>query len=180
MSPFDRAFRVVIGREGDYADDPIDRGGKTRFGITERIARAFGYLGDMRVLPFDLARSIYREGWWDAMRLDEVAGLSEPVAREMFDTGVNRGQAVAVRYLQRALNVYNYEERHYADITVDGLMGRLTIAALRAFLQRRGKEGESVLLRTLNTLQGADYVGIAERDRSQERFVYGWMKERVA
>jgi len=179
MSAFDRAFEITVGVEGDYSDDATDRGGKTRFGITERVARAHGYSGDMRLLPFGFARDIYRDSWWNLMRLDQVAGVSEPVARELFDTGVNRGQSVAVIYLQRLLNVFNNNEQWYADITTDGLMGALTIAALRAYLARRGKEGERVLLVMLNALQGNGYVEIAERDKTQERFVYGWAKERV-
>ncbi len=34
---------------------PDDPGGKTRFGVTEGVARAAGFQGDMRELPLDLA-----------------------------------------------------------------------------------------------------------------------------
>ena len=33
----------LIEREGGYANHPADRGGPTRFGITEAVARAHGY-----------------------------------------------------------------------------------------------------------------------------------------
>jgi len=32
----------VIGVEGGYADHPADRGGPTRWGITQAVARAYG------------------------------------------------------------------------------------------------------------------------------------------
>ena len=41
----------VISREGGYADQSADRGGATRWGITEAVARAHGYRGDMRAFP---------------------------------------------------------------------------------------------------------------------------------
>ena len=33
----------VIYLEGGYTDDPDDPGGKTKYGITERVAREYGY-----------------------------------------------------------------------------------------------------------------------------------------
>lgn len=180
MSAFDRALAHTVGVEGDYSDDPQDAGGKTRFGITEATARAYGYNGDMRALPFATAREIYRTQWWKLMRLDGVASLSEPIALEMFDTGVNRSQSFAVTSLQRALNALNREQADYQDIAADGLMGALTLFALGQFLSRRGKDGETVLLRALNCLQGASYIELAERRSTDERFLYGWLRTRVA
>lgn len=180
MSAFDRALAHTVGVEGDYSDDPKDSGGKTRYGVTEAVARAYGYNGDMRALPFATAREIYRTQWWKLMRLDSVASLSELIALEMFDTGVNRSQAFAVQSIQRALNALNREQADYADVKADGLMGALTLFALGQFLAKRGKPGETVLLRVLNSLQGASYIDIAEHRPKDEAFVYGWFLNRVA
>ena len=40
----------IIFYEGGYSDDPDDPGGKTKYGITERVAREYGYLGSIEVL----------------------------------------------------------------------------------------------------------------------------------
>jgi hypothetical protein len=50
------AFDKLLKHEGDYSDHKDDPGGKTRYGITEAVAREVGYRGDMRELPLDLAQ----------------------------------------------------------------------------------------------------------------------------
>lgn len=179
MSHFADAFAHVFGIEGDFSDDKDDKGGATRFGITERVARAHGYEGPMDKLPVDIARAIYRQAYWDIQKLDHVADLSYPIALELFDTGVNMGVGVAGSFLQRALNALNDRQSIYADMTVDGLVGMVTVSALRSYLQARSTDGEAIMLRALNALQGARYIGIAEGDESQEKWVYGWFRQRV-
>ena len=90
----------LIDREGDYVNHPADRGGPTRFGITEAVARAHGYAGAMRQLPREQAEAIYRRIYWDRPRFAEVAKRSPATAAELFDTGVNMGPAVAATFLQ--------------------------------------------------------------------------------
>lgn len=179
MTSFERAFRAVLGIEGGYSDHPADRGGKTRFGITEATARAAGYAGSMAELPVELAQDIYRDRYWDALRLEEVAALSAPLAHELFDSAVNCGVTRAGRWLQQSLNVLNAGGAHYADLVVDGAVGPRTIAALRAYLVRRGADGERVLLRALNCLQGAHYIELSAVDPRQEAFTFGWFLHRV-
>lgn len=171
---------LATGREeGGFADHPHDKGGATNHGITEQVARAHGYKGEMRDLPLDVARAIAKEQYWSIMRLDEVAALSRPIAKEMFDTGFNAGQATVVKFLQRLLNVANRAEKDYPDILADGLMGKLSVASLAAFLKKRGAQGETVMLRGLNCLQGAYYVDITERREANESFIFGWLANRI-
>src|SRR3546814_19999637 len=92
----------LLAREGGYVDHPADRGGPTNWGITLPVARAAGFMGDMRDLPQNLARDIYRDRYWEHPRFDAVARVSPPVAAEMFDTGVNMGAAVSVGFLPGA------------------------------------------------------------------------------
>ena len=68
----------------------------------------------------------------------------------------------------------------YPDLVVDGVVGPATIAALRAYLAKRGAEGERVLLVALNCTQGARYLEITETRQQNEDFLYGWLRERVA
>lgn len=179
IDAFDIAVADILGIEGDFSDDPADSGGKTRFGITEAVARRHGYTGSMRALPVALAKGIYRADYWDAQNLNAVAMLSRRIAWELFDTGVNMGTSQAGEFLQMSLNAFNRQATDYPDIEVDGAIGSATLDALAAFLKRRGKDGETVLLRALNALQGAAYIELAERREKDEKYVFGWFLQRV-
>jgi lysozyme family protein len=169
----------VIGREGGYSNHPADRGGATRWGVTETVARAHGYRGDMRRYPRDEAVAVYRRLYWLRPGLDRVAEHAPRVAAELFDTGVNMGPAVAVGFLQRALNALNRGASDYADIAVDRRVGDETIVALKRFIARRGPAGEAVLLKALEALQGERYLRLAEERPANEAFLYGWLANRL-
>ena len=176
---FETAFDELILVEGGYGDDPADSGGRTMYGITEAVAREAGYIGPMPDLSLETAKQIYRKNYWDSLRLDEVAALSESIAKELFDTGVNCGIATAASFLQRALNVFNNLQAHYLDVEATSTVGPKTIAALTSFLNRRAPDGERVLLRALNSLQGAKYIKLAEIREKDEKFAFGWFLRRV-
>lgn len=114
MSKFDHSFDVIVALEGGYSDDAHDPGGKTRYGITEAVARTHGYIGDMRSLPLDVAREIYRADYWDACRCDN---LPWPLSLYVFDSAVNQGAGAAIKMLQRSL-----------DTVQDGHIGAQTLA----------------------------------------------------
>lgn len=169
----------LLAREGGYVDHPNDRGGPTCHGVTELVARAYGYHGRMQDLPRSVAKAIYRERYWTQPRFDQVAEHSATIAEELLDTGVNIGTGTAATFLQRALNVLNAEGKAYPDVAVDGAIGRMTIAALRAFLAARGKDGHVVLWKMLNAQQSVRYIELAESRPSQEAFQFGWQHNRV-
>lgn len=169
----------LLRSEGGYVADPADAGGETRFGITIAVARAHGYRGAMRTLPLATARTIYRETYWAGPRLDAVATAVPNVAAILFDTAVNMGPAVAICFLQRALNALNRGARDYPDLTPDGTIGAATLAALAGYMTRRGADGEPVLAKAIEALRGARYIALAEARPSDEAFVYGWLHNRI-
>lgn len=175
-----RVIDDLIAREGGYVDHPADRGGPTNWGITEQVARAYGYKGDMRDLPRETAEAIYLERYWTGPHFDQVARRSPELAEELLDTAVNMGPATAVRFLQRALNVLNRGGSAYPDIAVDGQIGKMTLAALDGLIAKRGADGIRVLLRMLNAQQSVRYIELAEQRPSQEEFQFGWQLHRVS
>ena len=175
----DRLIDEVIAREGGYCNHPADKGGPTRWGITQAVARAHGYTGDMSCLPRALAARIFRRIYWDEPRFADVAAISPAVAAELFDTGVNMGPGTAVGFLQRALNALNRQQSDYPDIVVDRRIGLATLGAFAAFMRVRGEKGETVLLKAMEALQGARYVALAEERPANEAFLYGWLANRI-
>lgn len=115
---FEQAFERLLGHEGGFVDNPDDPGGATKWGITERVARAHGYQGPIRDLPVAVARGIAKIAYWDAVRAD---ALPDAVRYAVFDAAYHSGPVQSVKWLQRALGV--------AD---DGRLGPQTLAACAA------------------------------------------------
>lgn len=175
----DSLVSALLEREGGYVNDPRDSGGETNFGISERVARDNGFVGDMRDMTRDQAASIYKSQYWFRPGFADVAKIWPSVAEELFDTGVNMGVVKAALFLQISLNGLNRGGRDFPDIPEDGAVGPGTMRALRAYRDRRGGSGESVLLKALNCLQGAAYIDLSRRRPKDEDYVFGWLDKRV-
>jgi lysozyme family protein len=179
MKTVDQLIEDIITLEGKYTNDPSDSGGETMWGVTVATARRYGYFGPMVDMPRGVAKTIYIAKYFIAPGFDKVAVRSQDVAAELLDTGVNLGQATAVRFLQRALNVFNHGGTDYPDVTPSATVDAPTLVALDAYLKMRKHDGIIVMCRTLNALQGAYYVDLAERRPKDEKYTYGWFLNRV-
>jgi lysozyme family protein len=164
----------IIKAEGGYTNNPLDTGGETMFGITIKVARANGYLGAMKDMPKAVAQKIYKDIYFVQPKFEAVYNVSPAIAEELTDTGVNMGTGFAKPLLQAALNLLDKQL-----LVEDGDIGAKTIEALKAFLNKRGKDGEVTLLKTLNVMQGAHYIDITKNRPANKEFFYGWMKNRV-
>lgn len=176
---YSKFINPIINKEKGYSDHPSDNGGPTNWGITEKVARINGYKGDMRDMPRGVAEDIYKMRYIINPGFASVANVSVTIASELIDTGVNMGPVIAAIFLQRILNVCNARGSKYADLFVDGSIGPATISALKSFLAWRGIEGEDVMVKALNGVQGSRYLDLAEKNESQEDFFYGWIKNRT-
>ena len=116
---FNEAFDRLLEHEGGYSNHAADPGGKTMYGITEAVARAQGYVGDMRNLSVDFAKKIYKSNYWDTVRADD---MPVEIRYPLFDAAVNSGPVQATKWLQRAIGV-----------AADGVIGPKTMAAVQAF-----------------------------------------------
>lgn len=184
MAGIQEIISGVIEREGaEYTNDPHDPGGPTKYGITQISYSEFlgrpASVDEIKNLTPEQARSVYLKKYVTAPSFDKIAVISQPIAEELVDSGVNCGTEVAGRWLQRCLNALNREGKDYSDLEVDGHCGPITRGCLEAYLHKRGKEGELVLWRYLNALQGAYYISIAEQKDTFEDYVYGWGLNRL-
>ena len=111
---FDQAFDLLITHEGGFAHRPFsdDPGGATMYGVTEKVARANGYTGQMQGLTLDFAKSVYRKQYWDACQCD---AMPDALRYPLFDAAVNSGPGQAIKWLQSAIGV-----------KADGVIGPMT------------------------------------------------------
>lgn len=162
MEHFDKAFIDLIGIEGGYVNDPTDRGGETKYGISKR---AYPNV-DIKNLTLNQAKDIYKKDYWNKSGANKVNDVK--IAEELFDTAVNMGNGIARKFLQQALNLLNRNGRNFADLKVDGKIGSKTISAYHMVNKRN-------LLKALNGLQFMRYVVICEKDPKQEKYFNGWL-----
>ena len=180
MKTVDEIINNILDVEtGKFTNDPHDSGGKTKWGWTEKSLHSAGWFGDVEDLTREEAFYLYYKVFVVGTGYAELLRINEKVAAELVDTAVNMGPATASKFLQVSLNAMNDGGGLYPDIAEDGVVGRGTCKALDLYLKYRGAEGETVLLRALNCLQGARYLELSRNRPKDERFVYGWISKRV-
>ena len=160
MERFERIFDYLLRVEGGYSNDKNDKGGKTKFGITEEEARDFGYKGDMQDLTKDFAKNIYLKKYYLGNKLDKV--VNDKVALSICDWAVNSGRN-GTKNAQIAIN-----QLTNANLDVDGIIGNKTLEALNSVDSNK-------FLEVYHNLQRIYYKGKVEADRTQEGFLTGWL-----
>jgi len=188
---FRRVVEHVLGIEGGHSNDPVDRGGETKFGISLRFLKVEGLIdldrngfadfdldfdgdidgADIRALTPDQAISLYRRCFWERHAYGQ---LLRPIDGAMFDQAVNGGAAAAGKILQRALNRVTGEVRLNArPLVLDGVVGDITRQRLRD-VARIG--GMSPVIEALRDFAEARYRAIVAADPSQKKYLKGWVR----
>lgn len=163
MARFETAVEFTLASEGVLSDHPSDRGGRTKYGITEATFRTYQEkFNVMRgVLIDDLTRAqaivIYRALYW---RYDAVN--SGVIGTKLFDIGVNCGLTAAVAIVQAALVLSG------VPVDVDGLWGPKTLAALN-------RADEDRLFSAMVLYQADYYVDITFARPANLAFIRGWL-----
>lgn len=173
---------ALIKREGGFVDHPNDKGGPTRYGITQAVALANGWNGRMQDLSIAFAKTIYRKKYWLVPGYDKISAMGLPLlAAELFDTGVNMGPTTQGKWLQRWLNALCGQFPKYIHITVDGDVGGGTRAAIAYLIGKRGLAAtEDALVDAVNCSQGARYLELVEGREANEVFIWGWLTSRIS
>ena len=105
--------------------------------------------------------------------MDTINGDDLPdqeIANWLFDVGVNASPRRAGRYLQKALNLLNRNERDYPDLKVDGSIGVMTISIMKKYLAKRSNLS---LLFWIGVQMGSHWMNRAEQNPDQEEFING-------
>ena len=167
MSRFSDCLHIVLRFEGGFVNDPLDHGGATNFGITQRVYDAHREQALLPPRSVELIEEhevsqIYHQEFWDACRCDEVP---QPLDLCIFDAAVQHGPRRAVKWLQNLVGAMP-----------DGAFGDKTMYALNQQLLEHRLE---VLVEDYMTARKAFYAGIIASDPTQQKFAKGW-SNRVA
>ena len=154
MADFNEAIVKTLAREGGarFTDTTSDKGGATKYGISQA---AYPNL-DIRNLTEQQARDIYKRDYWDRVGGDNIN--SQAVAENIFDTAVNMGVGTASKLAQLCCDV----------APADGIIGMQSLNAINAM-------DEHLFLAGYTLSKIARYAHICNNDRSQTKFLLGWI-----
>jgi lysozyme family protein len=156
----------LLIREGGFVNDPKDRGGATKYGITQAtLSKHLGHqasVEEVKTLSSNVAKEIYLADYYHAPRFHL---LPEPLQPQMFDIGVNSGPPKAVRMLQEVCTMAGFE------CTVDGILGPTT----RGVVERAYASMGNFLINALEEYREHFYNTIVENDPTQSKFLKGWL-----
>lgn len=170
MAEFIPALEFVLGLEGGYSNHKEDSGGATNYGITEKLARSYGYKGHMKDLTLEIAANIYKKEFWDKLKLEQLD--NQYLAIRIFDISVNCGRSKGTKIVQ---NAYNNMWSTKSKLSVDGMIGRRTISRLNAV-----SKGNN-LSRLCVNISGwlvHHYVSLCMKKSKNTKFIYGWLIKR--
>ena len=122
---YDKCLETILHHEGGYVNHPKDPGGETNLGVTKRVYEEFGGTKDMKELTVEDVAPIYKKGYWDKMKGDDLPGGLDLC---VFDFGVNAGPGRAAKYLQTQIGT-----------VADGGIGPNTLAKPEEYIRENGE-----------------------------------------
>ena len=163
---FANAVKITLEKEGVFANDKADRGGETKYGISQRFLDDINSSEKVIDLRKERAIELYYENFWKKCNCDL---LHPGIGLIVFDYAVHSGVGRACKGLQRVINLESDNQ-----IKVDGVVGAMTISALNKIIKR--PSGYPAIVQALATIRGGLFLNIIEGDQSQGAFFRGWYR----
>lgn len=155
-TPFKNAMAFLLHHEGGTNVDPVDRGGLTKYGISQRTYPNL----DIANLTVQDAFVIYERDFWNKLYCNELPPM---LSGAMFDSAVNCGLPSAVKWAQKAANALG------AHLVVDGLVGPKTVRALSQV------PPEQIVMVFLSYRLDR-YIYLIKRYPKQIKYIRGWTR----
>jgi len=161
---FVEAVTQVLLDEGGskITDDPEDPGGRTKYGITQKLLTAIGG-GPVDDLTEEEAKSIYYDHFWLEYHIEEIP--APDLAVKVFNFCVTAGPRAAFLCLQRAMRANG------VTLTEDGVMGPITQDKLRHLLNDPQLDCRAYGMYIAYKSEIAGYY----RDLDKPHFESGWV-----
>ena len=124
MASFVAALDFMLPHEGGISNNPNDKGGRTKYGVTQASLNTFinqnptcGFSDDVFALTLTQAAFFYAHaGYWFCDQVDD-----QRVASKLFDMAVNMGTTRAIKIAQTLLGV-----------DADGIFGHASLRAINS------------------------------------------------
>lgn len=167
----DKMIADILKVEGGYVDDPDDRGGATKHGISLRYAKSIGLdldgdgdtdSDDIKLVDRVKAAQLYKDDFYFGPKINR---LPNKIRAQMFDMAVNLGGARSIMILQETLN----DGGATPELREDGIMGGKTLKAVSRYPK------SSCLNDDLVTARIKWYIRLARRRPTQKKFIRGWI-----
>jgi len=166
MADFAPAFEKMLHDEGgmQLTNIPGDRGGMTYAGIARNANPDWAGWQFIDRKDFggatQLVREFYKVNFWDRIRGDNLT--NQAIAETIFNFSVNTGVGVASKLAQLIVGV-----------TPDGAIGAKTVERLNICTAEK-------FLPAYALAKISRYAQICNKDRSQSKFLLGWINRTLA
>ncbi len=160
MANFEQAFDKMMEDEGGYVLHEVqgDRGGQTYAGIARKMHpkwEGWQHIDYQETPPTQLVRDFYKENFWNKIKGDDLT--HDVIASSLFNFAVNAGVPVSIKLAQICVKT-----------APDGVIGPKTISALN-------QANPELFVAYYALAKIARYRDIVTRDRSQMKFMLGWI-----
>ena len=166
----DDNFQKILAKtliwEGGFVDNPLDPGGRTNKGITQR---EYDSYRKRKVLPFndvknisdDEVTDIYYTDYYFPTQANLMTDIK--VSWKVFDIGVNTGISRSIKYIQTIIGV-----------VVDGQFGPNSLAVLKKYQQN--SNWANTMMSLLVKMQVQHYNDIVTLHPNEVVFLKGWLR----
>ncbi len=162
MADAKKLVPFILKWEGGFVNDPVDRGGATKYGITLETWKNVGYdknkdgkidKKDIMLLSYEDFLKVFKKNFWDKWQGDKIKNQS--VANIVVDWLWGSGKW-GIIYPQRILGVKD-----------DGKVGPKTIEAIN-------KVNPKEFFEKVKKSRIQFYQNIVKNNPSQKKFIKGW------
>jgi lysozyme family protein len=165
MAKFEDFAGKLLRLEGGYVNNPLDKGGPTKYGVILSVWKQYGHdkdgdgdidEEDIKSLSEEDARYIAKKIFWDYFQADFI--INQSLAEFIVDWGYNSGRKTIAEKIQKLLKV-----------DVDGVVGTQTLIALNGINQQK-------FFDLLKIERKVFLNNIIKRKPDQIVFYDGWMR----
>lgn len=155
-SKFETAIEVILNNEGGLSNNPNDRGGMTKFGISKA---SYPHI-NIEKLTKEEAIKIYRKDFWDKFKLERIK--DQEVLNKVFNMCVLMGKARATLLFESTLIKLGF------NIPKDGILDDEMIHIINNY-------NSGTLIAKYKEELKKFIDRIVETNPSQKVFYKGWM-----